>query len=271
MLQTDLNSNEVPREVNEIADYLDVRYVSAPEGIWRIFQFKMHHRKPAVQRLQIHLPNQQTVAFSNDTDMVTFLDNDRLQKTTLTEFFTANKQAEREEAAAGAAGRPPLEFDCRDLLYQEFPLQMTWNRTYRRWNRRKRGIGGKIGRIYFVGPSGGERFYLRLLLTVVKGPISFDDLRTFDGVLYHTFKSACIARRLLDSDEQWDRSLTESAVWQSGSQLRELFVCIPLHCHPANPLQYGPIMRHLCLMIVAIDCEQFIKSLIHRKSRFGFH
>ena len=44
----DVNGNEVPREINEIADYLDARYVSAPEGIWRIFQFKMHHRKPAV-------------------------------------------------------------------------------------------------------------------------------------------------------------------------------------------------------------------------------
>ena len=92
--------------------------------------------------------------------MVTFLDNNRLQQTTLMEFFTTNKQAEREVAMAAAAGRPPLEFDCRDLLYQEFPLQMTWNRTYRRWNRRKRGVGSTIGRIYFVAPSGGERFYL---------------------------------------------------------------------------------------------------------------
>ena len=114
---------------------------------------------------------------------------------------------------------------------------MTWNRTFRRWNHHKRGVDGTIGRIYFVGPSGGERFYLRLLLMVVKGPTSFDDLRTFDGVLYDTFKLACIARGLLDSDEQWDRSLSEAAVWQSGSQLRELFVCILLHCHPASPSQ----------------------------------
>ena len=90
---------------------------------------------------------------------------------------------------------------------------MTWNHTFRRWNHRKRGVGGTIGRIYFVGPSGGERFYLRLLLMVMKGPTSFDDLRTFDGMLYDTFKSACIARGLLDSDEQWDRALTEAAAW----------------------------------------------------------
>ena len=228
----DVNGNEAPQAVNEITDYLDARYVSAPEGIWRIFQFKMHDRKPAVQRLQIHLPNQQTVTFSNDTDMVTFLNNERLQKTTLTEFFTANKQA-----AAAVTDGSQLEFDSRELLYQEFPLQMTWDRRLHRWNRRKKGIGGKIGRMYFVGPSGGERFYLRLLLTVTKGPTSFNDLRTFGSVVYDTFKSACIARGLLDSDDQWDHSITEAALWQSGSQLRELFICILLHCHPANPLQ----------------------------------
>jgi hypothetical protein len=217
----------------------------------------MHDRKPAVQRLQIHLPNQQTITFSNDTDMITFLNNARLQKTTLTEFFIANKQAEREAAMTAAAGRPSLEFDCRDLLYQEFPLQMVWDRNLRRWNRRKKGVGGTIGRIYFVGPSGGERFYLRLLLTVVKGPTSFDDLRTFDGVLYDTFKSACIARGLLDSDEQWDRSLSEAAVWQSGSQLRELFVCILLHCHPASPLQLWTNHMHS----LSDDCRHRLRTI----------
>ena len=215
----------------------------------------MHHRKPAVQRLQIHLPNQQTVTFSNDTNMITFLDNDRLQKTTLTEFFTANKQAEEKQQMASSW--TSLEFDCRELLYQEFPLQMTWNQTLRRWNRRKRGIGSTIGRIYFVGPSGGDRFYLRLLLTIVKGPTSFDDLRTFDGILYDNFKSACIARGLLDSDEQWDRSLTEAAVWQSGSQLRELFVCILLHCHPASPLQLW--MNHA--QSLSDDCRHRLQTI----------
>ena len=169
--------------------------------------------------------------------MVTLLNNDRLRKTSLTELFTANKQAEIATIEAAAANRPPLEFDCRELLYQEFLLQMTWNGTLRRWNRRKRGIGHTIGRMYFVGPSGGERFYMRMLLTVIRGPTSFDDLCTFDGVLYNSFKSACIARGLLDSDEQWDRSLTEAVLWQNGSQLQELFVCILLHCHPASALQ----------------------------------
>ena len=192
----------------------------------------MHHRFPAIQRLQIHLPNQQTVTFNDDTDIVTFLQNERILKTTLMEFFTANKLA-----MARAANGERLDFDCRELLYQEFPIHMVWDLKNRRWNPRKRGVGKTIGRMYFVGPTGGERFYLRMLLTIVKGPTSYEDLRTWDGVVHQNFKSACIARGLLDSDEQWDRSLMEAEQWQGGFQLRGLFVCILLHCQPADVLR----------------------------------
>ena len=146
------------------------------------------------------------------------------------EFFTANKQA-----AEAAANGKQLDFDCRQLLYQEFPTHMTWDRIKCRWKRRQR-VNNTIGRMYFVGPSGGERFYLRMLLTVVKGPMSFEDLRTYDGIVHQNFKSACIAHGLLDSDEQWDHSLTEAELWQGGSQLRQLFVCMLLHCYPTDAL-----------------------------------
>jgi hypothetical protein len=116
-------------------------------------------------------------------------------------------------------------------------------------------FGGTIGRIYFVGPSGGERFYLRLLLTVVKDPTSFEDFCTFEGVLYVTFKSACIAHGLLDSDEQLDRSLIEAALWKSGSQLWELFVRILFTVILRILRNHGWIMRNLCLMIVPINYE----------------
>jgi hypothetical protein len=42
---------------------------------------------------------------------------------------------------------------------------------------------------------------------------------------------------LLDSDEEWDPALREAEAWESGSQLRELFVCILLYCQRGNPLQ----------------------------------
>jgi hypothetical protein len=89
--------------------------------------------------------------------------------------------------------------------------------------------------MYFVPPNGGERFYLRTLLGVVRGPTSFCDLRTFEGTQYTTFQEACAARGLLQNDEEWHMCLDEAAQMQTGAQLQRLFATILLFCQPAQP------------------------------------
>src|SRR6266540_973978 len=56
---------------------------------------------------------------------------------------------------------------------------------------------GKIGQLHYVHPSTGERYYLRMLLLIVKGACSYEALRTHNNVLFPTFKEACKARGLL--------------------------------------------------------------------------
>ncbi|GBL82079.1 hypothetical protein AVEN_50639-1 [Araneus ventricosus] len=48
-------------QYNEIANYIDARYVSAPEAMWRLLGLHMHDRSHAVMRLPVHLPNQKRV------------------------------------------------------------------------------------------------------------------------------------------------------------------------------------------------------------------
>ena len=91
--------------------------------------------------------------------------------------------------------------------------------------------------MYFVDLSDDERFYLCMLLIIVKNLTSFQDLCTYDGMIHQNFKSACIEHALLDSDERWDPSLMEAELWQGGFQLRQLFIYILLHCYPADALQ----------------------------------
>ena len=57
--------------------------------------------------------------------------------------------------------------DGRQYLYQRFPEYFVFLEKHKIWQRRKRGI--TIGRMYHCNPIQGERFYLRLLLTVVPG------------------------------------------------------------------------------------------------------
>jgi hypothetical protein len=79
------------------------------------------------------------------------------------------------------------------------------------------------------------RFYLRTLLTVVKGATSFEDLCTFNGILLPTFKDACKERGLLHDDQEWIQCLKEAADMQTGSQLRNLFATILIFGTPTSP------------------------------------
>ncbi|XP_074298576.1 uncharacterized protein LOC141629484 [Silene latifolia] len=52
--------------VEEIKRYYDCRYLSPCEVVWRIFAFDIHYRTPAVERLQFHLPGEQSVVFDDE-------------------------------------------------------------------------------------------------------------------------------------------------------------------------------------------------------------
>lgn len=60
---------EKPR--NKIDDFIDGRYLSACESMWGIFSFDIHHNTPAVQKLPVHLPGEQTALFDEDETLRT--------------------------------------------------------------------------------------------------------------------------------------------------------------------------------------------------------
>ena len=102
--------------------------------------------------------------------------------------------------------------------------------------------------MYFVPPTAGERFYLRTLLTVVRGAKSFEDLRRYNSNDPHpTFYAACIARGLLENDGEWSQCLAEASMMQTGGRLRHLFATILLFCNPSQPDQLWQQYRsHIC-------------------------
>jgi hypothetical protein len=68
-----------------------------------------------------------------------------------------------------------------------------------------------------VSPFVGKRYFLRTLLTKVKGAISFEALRIVNDVIHDTFKSACIVLGLYDSDDDWNACLEEAVGMQIGA------------------------------------------------------
>jgi hypothetical protein len=81
-----------------------------------------------------------------------------------------------------------------------------------------------------VHPSVDERYFLRMLLLVVRGAQSYEDVRRYNGVLYPTFKLACSARGLLGDDKEWYDAFNEAVAWATSSQLIKLFVTMLLFC-----------------------------------------
>ncbi|XP_042972722.1 uncharacterized protein LOC122304514 [Carya illinoinensis] len=106
-------------------------------------------------------------------------------------------------------------------------------------NNTKSGLVGKkktvIGRIITANPFEGERYYLRILLNHVRGPLSFEDLRTVDGVVAPTFREAATMHGLLQRDSSLQDCLHEASLYQMSSSLRRLFATILVYCNPTNP------------------------------------
>jgi hypothetical protein len=93
-------------QVDEIKQYLDARYVSTSEGTWRLFKTPIHDRSPAIERLPVHLPNQQLAIYRDMDNIQEITNRAAAKKSPLTEWFEANLKY------------PDL---AKALTYAEFP------------------------------------------------------------------------------------------------------------------------------------------------------
>ncbi|XP_064644732.1 uncharacterized protein LOC135498407 [Lineus longissimus] len=196
--------------VNEIHRFIDARYISPGEATLRLFHYDLNSRSPAIQRLAVHLPNQQSIVFTPGSAQEAL---DRAKDTTLTAWFQANK----------------MYPEARNILYHEFPEHYTWNKSPATWTPRKRMFA--IGRMYTASPAQGERYYLRLLLLHIPGCTCFEDLRRQEnGDVAPTFKMAAVLRGYLEDDREWDTCLQEAKATAHPKQIRNLFAIILIFC-----------------------------------------
>ncbi|XP_019153447.1 PREDICTED: uncharacterized protein LOC109149911 [Ipomoea nil] len=113
------------------------------------------------------------------------------------------------------------------------PTKFVWKKDIRKWQPKKRGFS--IGRVFYVPPGSGEIFYLRCLLNKVKGPTSYLDIKTVDGVQYESFRDACCARGLVDDDREYVHAIEEASHWATAVHLRRLFVTLLISNSIAKP------------------------------------
>ena len=119
----DRTTMEFGRAEDEIKQYVDARYISAHEALWRLLRFELHTQVPAVMALTMHLPNEQPVVFDSIQGAEEALSREEHSKTPLMAYFEAN--ANNLISLNGTS--------ARNVLYVDFPQFFTYVEESRLW------------------------------------------------------------------------------------------------------------------------------------------
>ncbi|KAJ8872567.1 hypothetical protein PR048_026173 [Dryococelus australis] len=155
------------------------------------------------------------------------------------------------------------------ITYVEFPQHLCWMEKHYTWKAREKGVFNTISQIHNVSPQANEELLcLRLLLHNVRGPISFEDLRTVHHTIHPTYKLACLDLLLLDRDDIYQVTMYEAARWSVC--LRVLFPHILFHCNITDPLaMYNNLKPYLLDDMGDYMEASDNRALMHIKFRLG--
>ncbi|GBL91700.1 hypothetical protein AVEN_152479-1 [Araneus ventricosus] len=116
--------------------FVEGRYVSAPEAMWRLNEFNLSQMNlicQTVVRLAVHLPQQQPIVYQ-DGQEAQAIERAALRKTTLTSWFELNKN----------------DPSAHNISYSDIPQYYVFDKSTTNWNKRQRGGQNVIGRLPVV-------------------------------------------------------------------------------------------------------------------------
>ncbi|XP_074336994.1 uncharacterized protein LOC141674172 [Apium graveolens] len=197
------NNDGEDGSVDEISAYFDGRYICAFEATYCIFGYPVHYHSIYVLRLSFHLPGEPVHYHSIYVLRLSFhLSGERSCTFTETEIVErVIRQDKNKYSQLEAFFLNSEDPSARPYTYDEIPQYYVWNETDRKCTVRKKGR--QIGRLLYTHHSSGKLWYLRMLLSNVRGSTSFESLRTVNGVRYRSFNDAFQSYGLLDDDNEW--------------------------------------------------------------------
>jgi hypothetical protein len=219
------------KTIDKVCDYVDGRYLSAPEAAWRMLGFEITSKDPSVTCLPVHLPGENIPQFAQGTSdqgstmslLICYFHHPNLPQfdnISYLDYFQLYVLYRWEHG-------DPLDED----EYLEEPIHHSTRNKVRSHRQ-----GQKVTQLRTISPSAGELFFLCCLL--MHHPArSFQQLRTIEGTLYHTYHEAALSVGLFNDINKGYFALEEAvANHQLPTQLCFLFARIILEGYPALPL-----------------------------------
>ena len=139
--QTTLKTTTTTNQNDEVAKYLNGRYISPVEAVWRLFEFAIHKESPSISPLAAHLENEQPVCFDPSWPQSRIDRVLRESRSTLMAYFQYNDTNQNNP-------------NFQPLLCQQFAEFMIRHQDSQKW--KPRGNGSmSIGQMYYCNPAAG--------------------------------------------------------------------------------------------------------------------
>lgn len=248
---------------SEVIDYLHGFYLGACEAFGYIIGTRMMLNNPPITRLQLHLEGGERFYFKKGKSLDEVRGDLETTRSTLVAWLNANRQVKE--------GLNNELTGIETLFYAQVPEYFSYNEKGNFWSMRtcseydpkssimkykerskysKGGLVPSIGRIYWTSAKDKELHSLRHIIGCKKGPTSFEDLRTHEGVVYNTFFEAASAMGLLENGKILrDTMLDAIETSISARYLRYLFCVVMTEflvpCQEVKEV-YESCRNHLC-------------------------
>ncbi|CAG8496235.1 7053_t:CDS:2 [Cetraspora pellucida] len=203
------------QSVNEFKDYINGRYLSAPEAAWRIFRYHVTSTNPPVQALPIHLPNSNISQYSrlyNPSSSASLLDRYFLRL--IEPLFDNLKYTEYYEQY--------IQYPFNQHMNENVFLEQEKNNVLRKIVRKR--STSKVTRVVLITPKAGELYYLRCIL-MHRAVRSWNDLKVVNGNTFSTYQEAARNMGLFAVENESMLAMKEAIDnFYTPAQLRFLFV-----------------------------------------------
>jgi hypothetical protein len=208
-------------QVDEFRDYMNARYLSSSEAVYRILNFHTVSKRPGVRCLSVHLEgknlgrmyDRSQPGYSEMSDLLWYF------KRPSTEPFSGLKYTELFSLYYLETVPLNVALDSGQTLITTVTTEKGLSQKVLR-RRVRRPI---VARLQTVPLRLKETFYLRALLQV-RPASNFEDARTIRGHCYPTYQGAATVLGLFQDDHEAVYAMNEAiAAYSRPSQLRFLF------------------------------------------------